>query len=99
MSMTADKFVGHITPKGADRDPSGLGIFKWHRFRGKGKATLRIVTFYKPCCPKGPGSAYTQHQVWFDKIGRVGCPRKALLDDIKEEMDEWRETGDQIILM
>eukprot|EP00957_Ditylum_brightwellii_P152119 11582105-Ditylum_brightwellii.AAC.1 len=69
------------------------------QIQGKGRVALRIVTLYRLCRPTGPGLAYTQHQVQFDEIGRVECPRKALLDDLKEEMEKWREAGDQVIFM
>eukprot|EP00957_Ditylum_brightwellii_P166981 12711920-Ditylum_brightwellii.AAC.1 len=99
MSITTGKMVGHIAPKGKGKGSTGLGRYSWMAFRGKDNITFRVVTFYKPCSPSGPGLVYTQHTNHFDSIGRDGYPRAELLKGLKEEIKKWGETGDQIVMM
>lgn len=100
ISMSTKGFVGRIIPEDCGSDPLGLGRFSWHRIREKGGLTLRVLTFYRPCTPgQGTGSAYGQQLRFFDNIDRYACPRQAMLDDMRELIDEWKKTGEQVICM
>eukprot|EP00957_Ditylum_brightwellii_P046303 3513637-Ditylum_brightwellii.AAC.1 len=97
-SMTMGDFVGFYD--GAGRDTSGLGRYTWQTFRGKRGLSVRVLTFYCPCNTNNSlGSAYTQHKAHFDSIRQYCCPRKALLNNIKDIVQEWKEKGGQIIVM
>ena len=66
--------------------PSGLGSWTWKKFRGKGKASLKIETFYMPVPPAqgtGPGLVYSQHLPYFNRTNRRIFPRQGFLNYIK----------------
>jgi hypothetical protein len=83
------------------RDPSGLGRWSWTLYRGKHNVTIRSVSVYRPCKPSipGPNSAYTQHKQYLDRIGDDRWPRDAIVEDLGQCIDKWRNSGDQIIVM
>lgn len=86
-------------------DPSGLGRWCWTRFRGKHNVTLRVICAYRPCRPSsaGPNTAYSQQLRYFDTQPGENydvCPRVAILEDLTEAINMWRDKEkDQIILM
>ena len=95
---TASLSTGNITRRNtaSGKDPSCLGRWRWEKFRGQGKASLRIETFYGPVPSAqgtGPGSVYSQYLIYFNSTNRIICPRQGLLYDVKEEVDIW-ENGD-----
>eukprot|EP00957_Ditylum_brightwellii_P035492 2690768-Ditylum_brightwellii.AAC.1 len=98
-SITMGNMVGRLDRKGS-RDPSGLGCYTWHKLRGEGGLVLRILTFYRPC--KSANSAAlvsVQHISHFSTIGRLQCPRNALMDNLKRHIQTWKEEGDQVVVM
>eukprot|EP00957_Ditylum_brightwellii_P211960 15366810-Ditylum_brightwellii.AAC.1 len=98
-SFTAGEFVGRLAGKGG-ADKTGLGRYTWQRFNGKGGIILRIVTFYRPCRPtNGAGSVYSQQLAHFHKLGSYVCPRNAILVDLREDIEKWKQDGEQVILM
>ena len=50
---TSSLSTGNLTERNiaSGKDLSGLGRWIWQKFRGQGKASLRISTFYKPDPP------------------------------------------------
>ena len=60
---------------------------------------LRIATVYRPCKKGGSSSAYVQQLRWLAKENRDREPREALMEDLKLDIDKWREKGDSIIIM
>ena len=82
--------------KSSGRDPSGLGIWSWKKFRVQGNVYLRIATFYRPVPQEkrgGLGSVYSQHLTFFNKKNRRICPRQGFIHNIKEEIDKWKAVG------
>jgi hypothetical protein len=86
-----------VVDKGAD--PSNLGRWTWTRYRGKNNYTLRIISAYRPNPPNGPFTVYAQHNAYFHTTGNPRCPRKAFLQDLCKDINEFLECGDSIILM
>ena len=80
-------------------DKSLLGRWAWTRFEGKDKRRLRVITLYRPCINGGSRSAYAQQLRWLMKENKSRTPRAALLEDLKAEVDGWRDNGESIIIM
>ena len=82
-------------------DPSGLGRWCSTRYRGRQDVTLRVVCVYRPCTPgtAGPSTTYSQHQRYYDENDDNRCPRKAILDDLIIQLNQWKAEGDQLIVM
>eukprot|EP00957_Ditylum_brightwellii_P050687 3842710-Ditylum_brightwellii.AAC.1 len=59
------------------------------------------MTVYRPCKPssKGTSTVYSQQLSYFHFIGRLQCPRNAIMKGIKGKAEEWLKKGDQIIVM
>ena len=86
---------------GSGKDKTGLGRWCWSLFRGKHNVTLRVISAYRPCKPStsGPNTVYSQHQRYLTSRKDERCPRDAILEDLGDKIIEWKEKGDQIILM
>ena len=88
---TASLYTGNLTGRkiAPGKDLYGLGRWSWKQFRGQGKASLRISTFYRPI-PQAqvgvPGSVYSQHLTYFNSTNRRICPRQGFIEDLKEEV-------------
>jgi hypothetical protein len=80
-------------------DKSNLGRWTWTRFQGRNDQMLRVVTAYRPDPPQGPYSVYAQQNAFFHSILRDICPRRAFLVDLIEQLQEFIQAGDNIILM
>jgi exonuclease III len=90
--------IRHYT-MGSGIDPSGLGRWTWSRYRGKGGMTLRIASVYCPCVnTTGPLSVYKQHITHLQNTNDDRNPRKAFLEDLKQEMETWQAEGDQMLI-
>ena len=76
-------------------DPSGLGRWCSTRYRGRQDVTLRVVCVYRPCTPgtAGPSTTYSQHQRYYDENDDNRCPRKAILDDLIIQLNQWKAEG------
>jgi hypothetical protein len=86
-----------VVSKGSDA--SKLGRWSWTRYKGKANHTLRIISPYRPNPPTGPFSVYAQQNSYFNSIDSPRCPRAAFIEDLKNELMEFIEEGDNIILM
>jgi hypothetical protein len=80
-------------------DPSNLGRWTWTRYRGKDNQTRRNITAYRPNFPNGPFTVYAQHNAYFHAKNKPRCPRKAFLQDLCEDIRNFLEAGDNLILM
>jgi hypothetical protein len=80
-------------------DKTNLGRWTWTRYQGMNAQTLRIVVAYWPNTPQGPYSVYAQQNAYFHSISRDICPRRAFLADLVEDLKEFIQKGDNIILM
>ena len=84
---------------GAGTDKLGLGRWTWARYRGKGGVVLRVVSIYQPCKNKyGAQSVYAQHKNYLQTKNDDRDPRTAFREDLKSELENWIEEGDQIIV-
>ena len=84
---------------GAGTDASGLGRWTWATFRGKGTIKLRIVSVYQPCKNlTGITAVYAQHKAYLQDSNDDRDPRTAFKEDLKEQLDQWIEEGDQLIV-
>jgi hypothetical protein len=60
---------------------------------------LQAIAGYRPNPPQGPYTVYAQQNAFFHSIKRDICPRKAFIADLVEQLTEFIEAGDHIILM
>jgi hypothetical protein len=86
-----------VIEKGYDK--TLLGRWSWTRFQGKNGQTLRIIVSYRPNPPQGPHTGYAQQNAYLHSVRRDICPRKAFLADLVEDLTDFIEQGDNIILM
>ena len=92
------------TSGGRGQDPTGLGRWTWTRFRGRDNVCLRVAVVYAPCKSSGPLTAWSQQMAYFNSNSDASWrsdpnPRHRLFTDLSSSMDEWIETGDQVIIM
>ena len=83
----------------SEKDPTGLGRWVSTRYRGRQNIVFRTIVAYRPCKSAGPNSSYMQQQRYFDIIGRNICPRKAIMDDLAELVQQCHQRGEQVVLM
>jgi hypothetical protein len=69
------------------------------RFKGKHDLSLRIVTIYRPVISTGATSAYKQQQSYLLSKDIDLCPRSVLLQDLHDNIDLWKQEGDQILIV
>jgi hypothetical protein len=81
-------------------DTKELGRWTWTGYRGKHNVTLRVISIYRPCKPSAPGpnTAFSQQQRYLNRISDSRCPRSAILEDIREYIDWWRNNDDQLVV-
>ncbi len=95
--FSLDKASHRVIDKGADT--TKLGRWSWTRYRGRNNQTLRVIVGYRPNPPGGPFTVYAQHRTFFNSKGSDICPRLAFLQDLCSAINEFKETGDNIILL
>ena len=83
---------------GAGSDKSKLGRWTWSRYRGKGGAIFRVVSMYRPCESHGALTVFSQHETYFRSVNDDRNPRDAFLQDLDEELQEWIDLGDHIVI-
>lgn len=86
-----------VAEKGADT--TNLGRWSWTRYRGKNNQTLRIISAYRPNQPNGPFTVYAQQNAYLNFTGSPHCLRKAFLHDLCKDINNFLESGDNIIHM
>ena len=80
-------------------DPKGLGRWAWTRFRGRNGLTFRFVAAYRPVLNKtGALSVWNQQKTFLLEHGDTRCPRQVFLEDLLEEIKQWKDEGDQIAI-
>ena len=97
--MSANKASHRATESG--KDGSGLGHWAWTICKGKGDITSRVVVGCRPCRPSTPGSltVHAQHQRHLNNHNDDREPRVAFMQDLSQEITQWLEKGDQLIVM
>jgi Reverse transcriptase (RNA-dependent DNA polymerase) len=96
MTLCRDEITHRLIGRGSDH--RHLGRWTWLRFRGKHDLSLRIVTIYRPVVSRGAMSAYKQQQTFLLSQDISECPRSMFLNDLHQQLTQWQEEGDQIIL-
>jgi len=95
--LSHDK-VSHFA-MGSGCDKAKLGQWTWSRFCGKGGMVLRVVSVYRPCASSGgERTAWSQHKAYFNDQNDDRDPRKAFMEDLATEIQEWTQEGDQVIV-
>ena len=82
------------------KDESGLGRWSWMLFQGAHNNKTRIISAYKPCPtgPRGLRTVFNQQRRYFRSIGRAGNPRTLFNQDLKEQLIQWRQAGEKLIV-
>ena len=83
------------------RDDSGLGRWVVMVFRGEHGVTTRIVCRYNPCYNRKQQSRTSYQQArryYITKEKDLTCPRKRFRDDLCNQLKQWREEGDRLIV-
>jgi exonuclease III len=84
---------------GSGGDQTGLGRWTWARTRGKGGMVLRVVSVYCPCKNKrGTIVVWAQHKIYLQERNDDREPRNAFLEDLRKEIIQWIEEGDQVLV-
>ena len=60
--------------------------------------TTRVYSVYRPCRSDGPHTVYSQHTRYLAERSDARCPQVAFVDDLKIQLQEALDSGDQIIL-
>ena len=66
--------------------------------QGKENTMLQIVAGYRPCESTGVSSTYQQQQRFFRGYNDNRDPRKAFYDDLFQEVSQWKQDGEKIII-
>ncbi len=90
--------LSHKTTKPGD-DTTGLGQWSWVCLRGKEDHFLRLVSLYRPCKSDGRLTTYQQHIRWYTKQGKNACPKKQILDNLHEQVEQWQSARDIVIIL
>eukprot|EP00956_Cyclotella_meneghiniana_P004926 scaffold6070_cov41-Cyclotella_meneghiniana.AAC.5 len=84
------------------REDSGLGRWVVMVFRGENGITTRIVCGYNPCYNRKKQSKTSSYQqarrYYITKEKDLTCPRKRFRDDLINQLVQWREEGDRLIV-
>jgi exonuclease III len=82
------------------QDLKRLGRWTWTLFKGKDEKRTRVVSVYVPCLAQtfGCRKVYCQQQ---KALLHMGCNESVIQvfwNDFWEQIDTWRESGDQLII-
>ena len=84
---------------GAGLDKAQLGWWTWSQYREKGEVVFRFISIYQPCVNKqGEMSVYAQHKKYLQDHDDDRDPRRAFIEDFTQELGEWIEMGDNIVV-
>jgi hypothetical protein len=89
----------HHYTMGTGGDPTGLGRWTWARIRGKGGLVLRYASAYCPCENKtGKIAVWSQQKTYFQNKNDDRDPRKAFMEDLRAQIQQWIDEGDQVLI-
>jgi hypothetical protein len=97
--LSMDDAANRVMASG--RDPTKLGRWSWTKYRGKNGIVLRVVCAYRPCVPasgSGATTVYAQQLQYFADTDRDVCPRSAFLIDLRRDIAQWMESGEQVMV-
>lgn len=81
------------------KDFRNLGRWAWTRYQGTDNVKLRVISAYRCCDNSGPTTVYSQQRRYFDNLDDDRHPRDIMLQELCEQILNWQNEGDQIILM
>jgi hypothetical protein len=97
LTTTTAKWQSRISEQGQDK--RGLGRWSYQKVSSK-KASLIIITAYRPCASQGPSTAWMQQWVLLREAGQKSPdPIKQFYNDLHEQLSEWKQQGSEILLM
>ncbi len=82
-------------------NPRGLGRWCSWRFYCNPTHVTRLVVAYQPCARKAKGlkMVYQQHMQYIQTRGLQTDPVALLNSDLSKHIQEWRRTGERIVLV
>ena len=82
------------------RDTTGLGRWSWISATNQHQVTTRIISAYQPCRTKRQRftTIYAQQSRFFQQHGDMRCPIEIFRQHLTQQLRQWREQGDRIIL-
>ena len=93
ITLARNAIVLNTSEDGADK--SGLGRWSWIKLKGKNTCVTRVVTVYSPSgSGTGPSTVYSQHLAHLQSD-----PIASFWKDLGQEITEWQENGEQLVLM
>jgi hypothetical protein len=80
------------------KDPANIGRWAWIRIQGKEGHTVHIVTAYRPWESPGASTVFHQQARGLAQKNDYRNPIEALMEDLIQAIQEWKEMGDHIII-
>jgi hypothetical protein len=59
---------------------------------------MHIVSAYRPCQSDGTGGVFQQHRRALSVLGDHCDPLDAFIQDLQDDIAQWKEAGDHLIL-
>ena len=84
---------------GVGADEKKLGRWTWTRYKGTFNRIFRVVNIYRPVVGKKFNSAYMQQYRHSLKHDDGKCPREMFILDLQNEILDWKELGDSIVVI
>ena len=94
--MAVNSVASRVTGSGCDE--TGLGRWSWLLFEGKKKWKTRIFSVYIPIYSKCMASVYQQHKRYYLQKNIDVCPRKQLLVELVQVIQQYQRNGEHIII-
>ena len=97
-AATFGKLATRVSEMG--KDETGLGRWSWMLCKGLNGHTVCIIMAYNPnqSTRTKTKTIYRQHQSYFESHSDFTCPRKAFLCDFELKLQQWRSTGEKLIV-
>ena len=80
-------------------DGTNLGRWAWSRYQGSHGRHLRVVSVYRAATNSKTNSTYVQQLRYSMQHKNGVCPRELLLQDLQNEIIQWKSSGDSIVVM
>ena len=79
-------------------DNTSLGRWNYIRYQGRNGLATQVYSIYRPCKSDGTRSVYSQQVRHLSSIQDARCPQVAMVEDLKKELEQARDDGDQLII-
>ena len=94
--MSVNSVASRVSGTGCDE--TGLGRWSWMLFEGKKQWETRIFSVYIPIISKRIASVYQQHKRYYMLQNLQVCPRKQLLKELTQIIQQCQRNGEHIII-